>query len=271
MPTRRTADRAMQSRVLIGIPTQSLQAMDGIPEDVPDSWVMSRRYFTALTRAGAVPIMVPLLDDDVDTLRAMYERMDGVFLAGGVDVDPAAYGQARSDACGRTDPARDTVELALTRWAVADGKPLLGVCRGLHILNVALGGTLHQDTALYVPGSIKHDYFPMQGFARDLLSHEVDVASGSRLGDVLGSGAVGVNSMHHQAIRDLGRGLRPTAIAPDGLIEAIEGLNGSFSVAVQWHPEALIDEEPRTVELFLAFVDACARYRRASAGSPAGA
>jgi putative glutamine amidotransferase len=261
----------MESRVLIGIPTQSLQAMDGIPEDVPDSWVMSRRYFTALTRAGAVPIMVPLLDDDEATLRAMYERMDGVFLAGGVDVDPAAYGREKSDVCGRTDPARDTVELALTRWAVADGKPLLGVCRGLHILNVALGGTLHQDTALCVPDSIKHDYFPMQGFARDLLSHEVEVSPGTRLGDLLGTGAVAVNSMHHQAVMDLGKGLRPTAVAPDGLIEAIEGLNGAFSVAVQWHPEALIDEDRPTLDLFLAFVDACVRYRRVSAGVPSSA
>jgi len=261
----------MESRVLIGVPTQSLQAMDGIPGDVPDSWVMSRRYFTALTRAGAVPIMVPLLDDDEATLRAIYARLDGVFLAGGVDVDPAAYGQAMSDACGRTDPARDTVELALTRWAVADGKPLLGVCRGLHVLNVALGGTLHQDAALCVPDSIKHDYFPMQGFPRNLLAHEVEVSRGSRLGEILGTGAIAVNSMHHQAVRDLGRGLRPTAIAPDGLIEAIESLNGAFGVAVQWHPEALIDDDQRTFDLFLAFVDACDRYRRISAGVAATA
>jgi putative glutamine amidotransferase len=261
----------MESRVLIGVPTQSLQAMDGIPRDVPDSWVMSRRYFTALTRAGAVPIMVPLLDDDEATLRAMYARLDGVFLAGGVDVDPAAYGQEKSDACGRTDPARDGVEIALTRWAMADGKPILGVCRGLHILNVAQGGTLHQDTALCVPGSIKHDYFPMQGFPRDLLAHDVEITGGTRLGEVLGSGGVGVNSMHHQAVMDLGRGLRPTAHAPDGLIEAIESLNGTFAVAVQWHPEALIDADPRTFELFLAFVEACVRYRRASGGVAASA
>jgi putative glutamine amidotransferase len=183
-------------------------------------------------------------------------------------VEPTAYGQERSDLCGRTDSARDAVEIALARWAVADGKPLLGVCRGLHILNVALGGTLHQDTAACVPDSIKHDYFPTQGFERDLLAHDVDVRSGSRLADSLGSGAVRVNSMHHQAINDLGRGLRITAVAPDGLIEAIETTSpDAFGVAVQWHPEALIDHDAATLDLFRAFVDSCGRQPLSSRSS----
>jgi putative glutamine amidotransferase len=251
----------MENRVLIGVPGQSLQAMDGIPADVPDSCVMSRRYFLALARAGAVPIMVPLLDDDEATLRGIYARLDGVFLAGGVDVDPAAYGDERAVVCGRTDAARDAVEVALTRWAVTDGKPLLGVCRGLHVLNVATGGTLYQDIAADLDVSIKHDYFPMQGFARDYLAHEVDVLQGTALASVFGAGPLPVNSMHHQGIAELGRGLRVSAVAPDGLIEAIETTDGGFGVAVQWHPEALIDGDERTLELFHRFVDACDEYR----------
>jgi putative glutamine amidotransferase len=258
---RRDADRAADRghRVLVGVPAQTLQAIDGIPEGLPDSWVMSTRYMTALARAGAVPVMVPLLDDEA-TVRGVYDRLDGVFLAGGVDVHPSAYGQPPGPHLGRTDAARDKVELALARWAVADGKPLLGVCRGLHVLNVALGGTLYQDVAAELPGSIKHDYFPGQGYARDHVAHEIDVAAGSRLAGAFGAGACAVNSMHHQGIRDLGRGMRPSALAPDGLIEAVESGDTAYCVAVQWHPEALVEDHPGTNALFDGFADACLEW-----------
>src|SRR5690349_20987501 len=130
------------SRPLIGVPTQTLQAIDGISDGLPHSWVMNHRYFTALTIVGAAPVMVPLLASDEDALRAMYERFDGIFLAGGVDIDPSSYKEDKLDVCGRTDPDRDTVELMFARWALEDGKPLLGVCRGLQVINVACGGTL---------------------------------------------------------------------------------------------------------------------------------
>lgn len=249
-------------RVLVGVPGQSLQAMDGIPVGIPESWLMSKRYFTALARAGAVPVMVPLLADDADTVRALYEHLDGIFLAGGVDVDPAAYGEERHELCGRTDPVRDAVELQLVRWAVEEGKPLFGVCRGLHVVNVAMGGTLWQDTAL-AAGAIKHDYFPTQGFRRDFLAHTVDITGGTRLATLLGCGTYEVNSMHHQGIRRLGDSLRISAIAPDGLIEAVESDNGSFLLAVQWHPEALSEDHAGTQVLFRAFAEACEEWRAA--------
>jgi len=255
-------------RVLVGVPTQTLQAIDGIPEGVPDSWVMSTRYMTALARVGAVPVMVPLLDGDEATVRGVYERLDGVFLAGGVDMHPSTYGQQESPHLGRTDLPRDAVELALARWAVADGKPLLGVCRGLHVLNVALGGTLFQDLAAELSGSIKHDYFPGQGYARDHEAHDVDVAAGSRLAEAFGSGAETVNSMHHQGIRELGRGLRPSALAPDGLIEAVETGNDGWCVAVQWHPEALVEDHPGTTALFRGFAEACLEWTGSETDRP---
>jgi putative glutamine amidotransferase len=235
--------------------------MDGIPAGIPDSWVMSGRYFTALARAGAVPVMVPLLQDDEATLRALYDHLDGLFLAGGVDVDPEVYGQQRHELCGRTDTARDAVELKLARWAADDGKPVLGVCRGLHVINVAMGGTLWQDCGALFPGSIKHDYFPTQGFERDHIAHTVDVSGDSRLAAALGSGTVEVNSMHHQGIRKLGDRLQASAVAPDGLIEGIESKGDGFLVAVQWHPEALAEEDTGTTELFRAFTSACAAWR----------
>ncbi len=253
---------AKSTRLLVGVPGQTLQAMDGIPEGIPHSWVMSHRYFATLAASGLVPVMVPLLAEDELIIRAIFDRLDGVFLAGGVDVNPAEYGQEKGTLCGNIDAARDRVELRLARWAAAEGKPLLGVCRGLHVLNVALGGTLWQDTTAQYPGSIKHDYFPMQGFTRDYLAHDVDVASGSRLAGALGDGAVRVNSMHHQGVHTLAAGLDATAHAPDGLIEAVESRADGFALAVQWHPEALSGAS--STALFEAFADACAADNRRS-------
>lgn len=247
----------MDSRIAIGVPAQTLQAMDGIPEGVPHSWVMSSRYFEVLMRAGAIPWMVPLLRDDV-TLRGIYERLDGVFLAGGVDVDPAAYGEVVQDACGRIDPDRDAVEIQLTRWAIADGKPVLGICRGHQVINVALGGTLYQDMA-ELDGSIKHDYFPTQGFPRDHLAHEIRLAPGSRLARLYGEEHPLVNSMHHQGLREIGAGLRVVATSTDGLAEGIESTSEGWLIGVQWHPESLPSDG--THALLDAFVAACAAWR----------
>ncbi len=244
-------------RPLIGVPTQTLQAIDDIPEALPHSWVMNHRYFTALALVGAAPIMVPLLVRDETALRAIYDRLDGVFLAGGVDVDPLAYNEDRLNVCGRTDPDRDQVEILLTRWAMADGKPVLGVCRGMQVINVACGGTLLQDVG---PEYQKHDYFPTQGYARDYLAHEAMVTPGSFLHRVYGGATISVNSMHHQGIRTLADGLIASARAPDGLIEGIEGTTDNFLIGVQWHPEMLIERDAGTRRLFEEFRDAATAY-----------
>lgn len=253
------------NRPLVGVPTQTLQAIDRIPEDLPHSWVMNNRYFLALTAVEVVPIMVPLFANDEVTMRAMYERIDGIFLAGGVDVDPSSYREDKLDVCGRTDTDRDVVELMLTRWALEDGKPVLGVCRGLQLINVACGGTLVQDVELTEAPAIKHDYYPSQGFSRDHLAHPANVTENSRMHDVYGATEIQVNSMHHQGIKKLGDGLAATIHAPDGLIEGIEGTGDSFVMGVQWHPEMLIDSDAGTRRLFTQFRDACAEY--AAAGS----
>jgi putative glutamine amidotransferase len=253
----------MRQRPVIGIATQTLQSIDRIPEDLPPSWVMNQRYFHACTGVGAVPWMVPLLDDDPETLRAIYERLDGVFIAGGVDVDPRSYGGLPHALCGRIDPPRDAVEIQLARWAMEDGKPVLGVCRGLQVINVAAGGTLFQDCALY-EGAIKHDYFPGAGWARDHLAHEVRILPGSRLHGAFGVEEAMVNSMHHQGVEALGAGLAATAWAPDGMLEALEGpCGGPFLVGVQWHPEMLIDAHAGTRRLFEAFIEEACRFREA--------
>jgi putative glutamine amidotransferase len=248
----------MRRRPIIGIPTQTLHSIDGIPEALPESWVMNQRYSRAVAAAGGLPVMIPLLEEE-DTLRALYDRMDGLLMPGGVDLDPATYGESPLPNCGRLDPARDRVELKFTRWAVAEGKPLFGLCRGLQIMNVALGGTLYQDIAVQRTDAIKHDYFPTAGYSRDHLAHTVTVASGSRLDALVGTAPLKVNSMHHQAIKDLAPGLVTTAVAPDGLIEAAESSGNQFLIGVQWHPESLTYREPRMQRLVAGFVEAASR------------
>jgi putative glutamine amidotransferase len=243
-------------RPVIGIPTQTLHAMDGIPEALPQSWVMNQRYFLAVTIVGGVPWMIPLLEDDPDTLREIYDRLDGLLLPGGVDMDPRSYGETPHPSLGRIDPARDRVELQLTRWAIEDQKPVLGLCRGIQVINVALGGTLYQDLKSELPGAVKHDYFPTQGFERDHLAHEVTLSPGSRLLATLESPRIKVNSMHHQGLKQMGRGLTPAATAPDGLIEGVEGASSHFLVGVQWHPEVFEMTDPHTRHLFREFIAA---------------
>ncbi|MDB4875031.1 MAG: glutamine amidotransferase class-I family protein [Gemmatimonadetes bacterium] len=247
-----------RARPIIGIPTQTLQSLGGVSAEIPPSWVMSQRYVVTLTEAGAIPWLVPLIDDE--TLRGIYDSLDGVFLPGGADIDPVSYGTAPHPLCDKTDRERDRVELALARWAMADGKPVLGVCRGMQLINLAAGGTLYQDIAEQLPGSIKHDYFPYGGsnLRRDYLAHDVDVAPDSRLAAVFGEGALQVNSMHHQGVRAVGGGLAVSAVAPDGLVEGLESANGAYVVGVQWHPEALTDSQEAARRLFEGFVAAAA-------------
>lgn len=250
----------MTRRPVIGIPTQTLQAIDGIPEGLPHSWVMNRRYYHAVTAVGAVPWMIPLLHDDLDTLREIYRRLDGLLVAGGVDVHPSRFGEAPHPKLGRTDEARDIVELQLTTWALEEGMPFFGLCRGLQVLNVVRGGTLWQDIADQVADARKHDYFPTAGYARDFHAHPVTVAPWSMLRGAYGAESVPVNSMHHQAIKALGSGLLASAHSPDGLIEAVETPGDHWVLGVQWHPEMFEETDPKTRGLFQAFINAANEF-----------
>jgi putative glutamine amidotransferase len=249
---------ARTRRPIVGVPTQTLQSLGGVSAEIPPSWVMSQRYVLTLTNSGAIPWLIPLVDDD--TLRGAYDALDAVFLPGGADIDPVSYGSAPHALCDKTDRERDRVELALARWAMDDGKPVLGVCRGMQLINLAAGGSLFQDIAEQLPGSIKHDYFPFSGqnFTRDYLAHEVTVSEGTRLAGVFGAGALRVNSMHHQGVRDIGSGLVISATAPDGLVEGLESGNGQYVVGVQWHPEALTDSQAAARRLFDEFIQIAA-------------
>jgi putative glutamine amidotransferase len=188
-------------------------------------------------------------------LRAMYDRLDGILLPGGEDIDPARYDEPVHPGCGRVTPERDQQELALARWAVDDGRPLLAICRGIQVLNVALGGSLYQDISAQLPLAGRHAHLP--GQPRGHPAHQVSIHSQTRLACILGVGELWVNSMHHQAIKELAPRLAITACAPDGVVEGAEVGDHPFAVAVQWHPEEMTTGNPLQQRLFDAFVDAC--------------
>jgi len=232
-------------RPLIGVTTSELRPSgmatlrrQGEP-DHPEM-ALGMTYLQAIERAGAVPVVLPPCVSDLESLIA---RLDGVCLSGGPDLDPEAYGaRERHAELGPTEPSLDAFELALALAAVARGMPLLGICRGSQALNVACGGTLHQ----HLPGH-------RQGEPGCTTTHEVEVLEHTRLAGVIGVGAHAVNSFHHQAVDEVGAGLRVAARAGDGTIEAIESCSGGFAIGVQWHAETLAD-----ARLFEALVSACA-------------
>ncbi len=224
-------------------------------DQAPPGVGQNRSYIDALVQAGAVPFLIPHPLDE-PRLRKLYERLNGLMLPGGLDVNPARYGEPKNDWCGSILPSLDEVELALARWAIDDGKPLLAICRGIQVLNVALGGTLYQDIKAQVPDAEKHDWsYP--DYPRDKLAHPVAVEPHTRLVRILDAASVQVNSLHHQSIKDLAPGLSISARAPDGIVEGVEAEAHPFALGVQWHPEELVRGDAGARRLFGALVEAC--------------
>jgi len=231
----------------------------GIPCSIyPDSWFTPANgnaisYLRAIEAAGGIPSLTHLTDD-AEVLDAHYDRCDALLLAGGEDVDPACYGAAPHPRLGTTNPQQDEVEIALARRAVAEGRPVLGICRGVQLLNVALGGTLYQDIPAELPGALAHDESTER---RDMsyLAHPVALEADSWLAGRLDASEILVNTLHHQALRDVAPGLRVTGRAPDGVVEAVEGTSSGFVLGVQCHPEELWERaDRRWARLFEGFV-----------------
>lgn len=209
-------------------------------------------YSQAVLRAGGAPVLIPIGFRSAD-LPELIDRLDGVILIGGGDIGPQHFHGQPHPRVGGVEPDRDELELTLVRLLVEADKPFLGICRGLQVMNVALGGTLFTDISAQKEHALRHDWYP--NHPRDYLAHPVDIAAQTRLDKITGGGPLLVNSLHHQGIDVLSPHLTATAAAPDGLIEAVELPNARFGLGVQWHPEWLWTS-PANQAIFQALVEA---------------
>jgi putative glutamine amidotransferase len=243
----------MRARPLIAVTTSELRRPEDVvarPQSEPPKLevALATLYPEAIERAGGVPVIVPLLRPDA--IAALLDHVDGVCLPGGPDLQPSVYGEEPHPRLGPTEPRADAVELALVRSADRRNLPILGICRGMQVMNVARGGTLHQHLPDVVGEHLQHRQ-PAHG---SVTTHRVETAPHSRLRSALGGPALEVNSFHHQAVRTLGKDLVATAWAEDGTIEAIEQPGERLILGVQWHAEGLRAHAP----LFDLLVDAAA-------------
>lgn len=237
-----TEDDSVGIREHIGVKGQSWQ-------------LIAENYIDVIERAGGLPVLIPFCHD-FETVRSILDRVDGILISGGNDVDPQLYGARIHAFNGAVIPRRDRQDLLLTRYILEKtSKPVLGICRGIQIMNVATGGTLWQDVA--AEGGFDHHsmgYYPM-----NFPTHAVSLEEGSWLREIFHAENIRVNSFHHQAVRELGNHWKKTAVSDDGLTEGIEWDDmDRFALAVQWHPEMLFDDDQQQ-RLIRSFVGACSK------------
>lgn len=212
-------------------------------------YAMRENYCTAISDSGGVPLPLP---HSMENIRDYMGLVRGLVLTGGAfDIDPALYGDSTVHSTVMVKQARTRFELEAAKMALAMGKPVLGICGGMQLLNVALGGTLVQHIPDEVRGALAHE----QPNPRTEPGHSVNLEKGTRLAGIAGKKMLEVNSAHHQAVKALGRDLRVSGVAPDGVIEAIEHVSHPFCLGVQWHPEYLVSTADG--EIFRAFVESC--------------
>jgi len=207
----------------------------------------------AVEQAGGVPILIPVLND-LSELDTLLPRLDGLLLPGGLDVHPSLYGEEPHTLLTTLDQQVDGMEFALARWALKEDIPTLGICRGMQLLNVALGGNLYQDLPEQHPSDIRHMNLELP---RSQIVHRVYIEPGSRMEQVLGTHVFWANSLHHQAVKVPGKGVRITGHTTDGVAELLEAPDYRFVMAMQCHPEEIYMQEPACARFFGAFVMAC--------------
>ena len=237
------------AKPLIGITTRNNKDSNGHPVTA-----LQHSYINAIVQAGGMPVLVPSMLVEEDFLD-LYSRLEGILFSGGGDVSLEYFNGINHPRIGEVDQQRDTTEISLMRTAVKDGKPILGICRGAQVMNVALGGTLYTHIHDQLQGALDHDY---PGDLRRVLVHPVNVDETTRSAEIFGETLLNVNSLHHQGLKDIAPSLRVAGHAPDGLVEVVEIPDHPYAVAVQWHPEWLTDQLP-TQRLFRSFVEAASQ------------
>ena len=238
----------MSKRAIIGISSSIIVDNSGSFAGYKRAYV-NKDYVDAVIRAGGVPLIIPF-STDKEVIISQAQLIDGLILSGGHDISPYNYGQEPSQKIGETFPERDTYEMILLEESKKRDIPILGICRGFQLINVAAGGTLYQDLSL-IPGNIlKHD----QVSNPTLTTHKVEIKENSVISSIFGKETM-VNSFHHQVINKVANDFIVVAKASDGVVEAIEHKTYKFLVAVQWHPEMLAVNCEKARELFSKFVE----------------
>ncbi|MFU0827818.1 MAG: putative glutamine amidotransferase [Lachnoclostridium sp.] len=211
-------------------------------------------YFNAIRKAGGVPLLFPLMADK-DELTVVANLCDGFLFTGGPDLDPFRFGEETIRQSGVVVPERDRMEEDLFDIVIESGKPILGICRGIQILNVFLGGTVYQDIQAQFPSDLSIAHSQQSG--NSVLTHSILVKEGTLLADIVKKDMIRVNSFHHQAVKDVAPSLKVAGVAVDSLIEALYLPEHPFFLGVQWHPEHLYESNQEAYLIFKAFVDAC--------------
>jgi putative glutamine amidotransferase len=234
-------------RPIIGITCSSTDLSNSI----------STSYVSAIENAGGTSILLPSIRND-SCITDYIRLIDGLLLAGGVDVDPLYFGEEPRPLMGKIDVDRDYLEIHLIPEALKMDLPVLGICRGIQVLNVAMGGKIYQDISMSAKSILKHRQDAPGSYA----THTIDVQSESQLLRILGSSTIRTNSFHHQAVREAAPGFIISAVAQDGIIEGIESINHTFVVGVQFHPEQMWYNNPPITNLFVEYVSAAKEYRQ---------
>lgn len=206
-------------------------------------------YIQSVVKAGGVPVIVPVITDK-ETLNKIVEHLDALVMIGGVDIDPLIYGEQPHQGLEDVDPVRDEYEQHLIRYSLEHNLPILGICRGEQMINAFLGGTLYQDIPSQVKGYIKHRQTAPDKYG----THTITVEPGSKVAAITGKQQLTVNSFHHQSVKDVAPGFKVTALAPDGVIEAIESYPAKPILCVQWHPEEMTMGGDTTMLKFFRFI-----------------
>lgn len=237
-------------RPLIGIPCQA----DFRAGSQRPIYGNNRTYVHAVESAGGLPILIPMLND-LSELQELLPRLDGILFTGGIDLEASLYGAQRHPTEDEADPQLDLLEMTIASWALKEDMPVLGICRGMQMLNVFLGGHLYQDIASQYPDGLNHRRHDLP---RTELTHTVTLEEGSLAERILGIRQFSVNSLHHQGVKDPGQGIRISGRSDDGIPEFLEMPEKRFVVGIQGHPEELYGTVPIFARLFQTFVRACA-------------
>ncbi|MZQ75960.1 MAG: gamma-glutamyl-gamma-aminobutyrate hydrolase family protein [Peptoclostridium sp.] len=236
---------------LIGITTNFMMGEMGHSAG-QERYFLEEDYVRAIEKSGGTCILFPHTSD-VENFAKYLEMVDGVVLSGGIDINPMFYGDEPLEKTGYFNTKKDFFDVELTKKAMHSHVPILGISRGIQVINVALGGTLYQDVCYKGENVLKH----FQESKRSDKSHCITIAPGSWLHSIMGEEKVFVNSFHHQAIKDLGKGLKVVAQSADGIIEAVELEGETFVAGVQWNPECMAEEHKEHLALFESFIKAC--------------